>query len=88
MSQPDPPQVQSPRWPGIGIALFVIGLLILIPAGLCTVLVGGFSLIEGISQGDFATLMSSLGIVLIVGGLPTAVGAVLVWAGLKMRRRD
>jgi len=87
MSQEPAPR-SKPRWPAIGIALFVIGLLILIPAGLCTVLVGGFSLIEGVSQGDLATLMSSLGIVLIVGGLPTAVGAVLVWAGLKARRRD
>jgi hypothetical protein len=84
----DDPRPGKYRWTGISIALFVIGLLILVPAGLCTVLVGGFSLIEGVSQGDFATLMSSLGIVLIVGGLPTAVGAVLVWAGLKARRRD
>ena len=29
----------KPRWTGASIALLVIGLLILVPAGLCTVLV-------------------------------------------------
>lgn len=85
MSQPDPPKdtAKAARWTAGAVALFVIGLLILIPSGLCTGLIGILSLLDNATDfGEF------LVIVLPVGGIPMAIGAALVYAGLKLRRRD
>ena len=81
MSQPEPPsQANSPRWTFISVALFVLGLLILIPSGLCTAGFGAFALAEGDPSGILLLLM--------FGGIPMAAGAVLMWAGLQARPRD
>ena len=74
------------------IALLVIGLLVLIPSGLCT----GTVLI-----GQLATIMRNrhfvrggLGLVpiaLIIGGPFVALGGIMIWkgiAGLRARRED
>ena len=82
MSDPLPPQQSKPRWTGISIALFVIGLLILVPSGLCT----GLGLLFALSPYGL-TEPSLLLTVLTIGGVPTALGAVLVWAGIKARPR-
>jgi hypothetical protein len=67
----------------LSVALFVIGLLILVPSGLCTGLVGIVALFDSqTGLGDF------LQIVVPIAGVPIAVGALLVYAGLKTRRRD
>jgi hypothetical protein len=85
VSQPDPQaQVNPPRWTFISVALFVVGLLILVPSGLCTVLLGGSIIVEGLPYGDF----SGIPIVLIYGGVPVAMGTALVYAALQIRRRD
>jgi hypothetical protein len=84
MSQDTAPQQGKPRWTGIAIALFVLGLLILVPSGLCTALIGlpfAFS-----SLGDADSQMASM--ILLFGGVPMALGAALVYAGLKSRRHD
>ncbi len=84
MAQESQPNQGKPRWTGIAIALFVVGLLILVPSGLCTVLIGlpfAFS-----SLGGADSQMASM--ILIFGVLPMALGAALVYAGLKSRRRD
>ena len=83
MSQ-TPPQRTRPRWTAISIALLILGLLILIPSGLCTALLGGSIIAEGLPNGD----LSGIPIVLLYGGPPIAMGAALVWAALKSRRRD
>jgi hypothetical protein len=72
------------RWTGVSIALFVLGLLILVPSGLCTLVLGGSIIAEGLPHGD----LSAIPIVLIYGGIPVAMGAVLVWGALKARRRS
>ncbi len=86
MSEPDPttPEKNTPvRWTAGAIAVFAIGLLILIPSGICTGVIGVLSLFDGATDfGEF------LVIVLPVGGLPMVIGAALVYAGLKLRRRD
>jgi hypothetical protein len=79
---PQEPARKNPRWPAIGIALFVIGLLIVVPSGLCTAL--GMAVVLSQGMGD----ISMLGVVLTFGGVPMALGAVLVYAGWKSRRRD
>ena len=80
VSQPDPQKDGRLHWTFISVALFVIGLLILVPSGLCTAFGGILTIIEGDP--------SSVLLVLLFGGLPMAVGALLVWAGLKARSRD
>jgi len=84
MSQQPPPPRTRPRWTVISIALLILGLLILIPSGLCTALLGGSIIAEGLPNGD----LSGIPIVLLYGGPPVAIGAALVWAAFKARRRD
>jgi hypothetical protein len=84
MSQPTPPERTRPRWTAISLALLILGLLILITSGLCTALLGGSIIAEGLLNGD----LSGIPIVLIYGGPPIAAGTFFVWAALKTRRRD
>jgi hypothetical protein len=87
MSQSDPrPQEDRPRWTFISVALFVLGLLILVPSGLCTVIFGGLILVQ--PDGSPGELLSIILMVVMFGVVPMAVGALLVWAGLKARPRD
>lgn len=83
MTHESPPQQGKPRWTGIAIALFVVGLLVLIPSGLCTGLGMIFALSPYGRQDPSMVLM-----VLTFGAVPMAMGAALVYAGLKSRRRD
>ena len=73
----------TPHWTAASIALFVLGLLILVPSGLCTALVGGSIFVDGLASAD----LSGIGVVLIYGGIPAAMGAALLYAALKLRRR-
>lgn len=82
MSQDIPPKRGGAHWTVISVALFVIGLLILVSAGLCTLTLGALFLTDPSDAADF------FGAVLVFGGVPMALGAVLVWAGLKARTRD
>jgi len=89
MSPPSPP----PNSPGTklplngwGIALVVIGAIILLPCGLCT---AGFLLpaIGELAQdGDFNGFLQTAGIVLFVGGAPSAFGGVLIFFGTRLRK--
>lgn len=80
-NQPAP--IGTPHWTAASIALFVLGLLILVPSGLCTALVGGSILVEGLANAD----LTGIPIVLIYGGVPAAIGFALVYAALKIRRQ-
>jgi hypothetical protein len=80
MSQQSPGEGGKRRWNFVSVALFVIGLLILVPSGLCTALIGIISLAEGDPSGITFMLM--------FGTLPIAVGALLVWLGLSTRQRE
>jgi len=83
MSQPDPTKEKEVHWTVASIALFVIGLLILLPSGLCTAL-GLTYVFSTLRDGDMSMAM----MVVTIGGIPTVLGAALVYAGLKSRRRD
>ena len=85
MSQPDLHDGKKPRWTLISVALLVTGLLILVPSGLCTVLMGASILVEGTYLGEPRGMIL---VVLLFGGVPAVVGGVLVWAGFKARPRD
>jgi hypothetical protein len=79
----EPPLELRPQWTGAAIALLTIGLLILIPSGLCTAVFGIGSLVDNSPPGD---IFFSLLLVLVVGGIPIAIGTALVRAGLKARK--
>ena len=59
----------------LGVALLGVGILIATLCGLCT----GIGLIVSAFSGREA--LSSAGIVLAVGALPTAIGVALAWVG-------
>jgi hypothetical protein len=71
---------------GAGVALVVIGLLILVPSGLCTGLMGiagFFAAVSGNNWNDFIdTLTEAIGF----GLIPILIGAFLLWAGLRLRK--
>jgi hypothetical protein len=79
MSQPAQPPPRK-RWTSGAVALFALGLLILVPSGLCTAAVGIWMLW---SEGYFVIP----GMVL-VGGPLILLGALLLTLGLRMRRYD
>ena len=70
----DVPPQKKPSWPGASLALFILGLCILVPTGLCTAI---------------AIVVYPLGILafLIVGGIPMAMGGALMWGALRARHR-
>jgi hypothetical protein len=82
MPDPDPrvEQPDQPRWNAIGCALLAIGLLILIPSGLCTAML----LPQALSGRD--TFLFSHTDFYIVAAI-AAVGAALVFAAFKVRSR-
>jgi len=73
----------APRWTGTAIALVVIGLLILIPSGLCTGVFGLGALFDGVNADTSGFLETAL----IVGGPFIVLGALLVRTGLRERHR-
>ena len=70
----------QPRWTGGAIALVLIGLLILIPSGLCTAVFGLGDLMD--SGGPFMLIIA-----LVVGGPFVVLGALLIRTGLRERRQ-
>jgi hypothetical protein len=74
---PAPPQRRT-----VGaIVLISLGLLLLVPSGLCT---GVMGLLDLFGKGGGGLLILAL----VYGGLPLAIGAVLLIFGLNLPRRD
>jgi hypothetical protein len=85
MSQPDQnPKPTRLHWTVVSVALVILGLLIVIPAGLCTAILGGSILASSLPMGDFSAIF----IVMLYGGVPIAAGISLIMAGLRARRRS
>ena len=74
MAENTPPHQTKPSWPGASLALFIIGLLILVPLGLCTAL-----FIVGYPPAGLFFLL--------FGAVPMGAGGLLVWGALKARQR-
>lgn len=71
-----------------GIALMVIGLLILVPSGLCVGWFGIGALLEILTEPSHGNdALGLLGLALMFGGPVVAVGAVLVWLAVRLMRR-
>lgn len=73
------------HWTALSLVIFVVGLLILIPSGLCTGLFGIGYLFSG---GNLDETLSMLFSVAMIGGIPTLIGFFMVWSGLALRRKD
>ena len=67
------PQQKKSSWPGGSLALFILGLCILVPSAGCTVIA-------------VAVYPPGILIMLLLGGVPAAIGAALVWGALKARQ--
>lgn len=84
MLPPEPPR-RSPSIGCIGAALAIIGVLIVIPSGLC-VAIGGILMITDALEGVTSLFWNPGGLLLV---LPFgAVGLLLVWLGARLRNRD
>ena len=84
-SGPASPPGQRRQWGALSVTLLVIGLLILIPSGLCTGIFG-IGAIYGMLTESPGEGLSILMEALMVGGIPLAIGGILVYAGLQARR--
>jgi hypothetical protein len=86
MSQPDPRPKQTYSVAGT-VALLLIGLLFLVPSGLCTAILGGGALLDAfVHPENVSDSVSMIVTVAIVGGPFVAIGAVLVWFAVKRMR--
>ncbi|MGH6870097.1 MAG: hypothetical protein ACREHE_01210 [Rhizomicrobium sp.] len=82
-----PPPPRKPQWTVWALTLFVIGLLILIPSGLCTGVFGVAGIYDAVTSGSGSDSAGFFMEALMVGGPFIAVGIGLVMAGLSIRKR-
>jgi predicted lipid-binding transport protein (Tim44 family) len=85
-----PPPAASPsgqrrQWGALSVTLIVIGLLILIPSGLCTGIFGIGALYDMFTSSS-SEGMSILMEALVIGGIPLAIGGILVYAAFQARK--
>jgi|HubBroStandDraft_2_1064218.scaffolds.fasta_scaffold1238120_2 hypothetical protein len=78
---------QPPRRGCAATALIVVGLLILIPSGLCTGFMTIGPLVATIFGSKRYAPTDMVQIALAIGGPFVVLGAVLTWIGFTMRRR-
>ncbi len=71
---------------GAGVALVVIGLLILVPSGLCTGLMGIAGFVAAVSDKNWNDFFQMLTEAVSFGFIPILLGGVLLWAGLRLRK--
>lgn len=86
MSQPGPSPKRQYSAAGTA-ALLIIGLLFLIPSGLCTGIFGGGALLDAFtSPHNISDALSMLLMALLFGGPFITVGGVMVLIGIKRLR--
>jgi hypothetical protein len=73
---------KSPGLAAVGVAIVVIGLLILVPSGLCTAVLGLAIIGSAVQSGQWG----DLGLVVEIGIIPIVVGAGATWAGIRILR--
>ena len=71
---------------GAGVALVVIGLLILVPSGLCTGLMGIFGIGEAVSTGDWNNFLNDLVSDFMIPLFFVVIGYILFRAGWNLRK--
>ena len=88
VSQPDPSA--KPRHSAAGTAaLMIIGLLFLVPSGLCTGIFGGAALIDMLSHPRGEDYASGILVTAFIVGTPfIAIGGTLLWLAIKRMRAN
>lgn len=76
----------KPKKTASGIAFLIIGLIILVPSGLCTGLFGGAALLAMITHPGNGDALGLLPMAIIFGGPFVALGGFLVWQGIRNLR--
>jgi hypothetical protein len=84
MSSPEPPQ-GNPVAQFFGVMLIIVGILIAALCGLCTLAVIGTSLSLPSDQQGYGG-GGMIGVALIIGGIPTVVGGLMIWGGIAVLR--
>ena len=86
---PQPGPSAPPRYSASGtVALLLIGLLFLIPSGLCTGVFGGGALIDAfVNPQNAGDSLSMILAAALFGGPFIAVGGVLVWIAIRRLRQ-
>jgi hypothetical protein len=69
-----------------GLLLLIAGVLVALLCGLCTLVVIGVSLAAPVSHPQNYGGGAMIPVALVFGGLPTAVGAGMIWAGVALIR--
>ena len=90
MSQPMPDPIPKPRYSTAGIvALIVLGLLLLVPSGLCTAAIGIGAIYGMIAAPENAgDALGTIPMILIVGGPFIVGGAALLLTGIRRSRAN
>ena len=86
MTAPQPPQ-PNPAGGFLGWLLIVFGALLVVLCGGCTLTmwgVGVVGLMEQPSAAAWGAVIGEFFFVLLIGGVPTAGGAILIWAGWRV----
>ena len=85
MDDPDPPRTPAGSVAG-AIAMVVIGLVIFIPSGLCTSVLGGGALVQMFIRPGSSEGIAVLTMALATGGPFVGGGFALIWYGVKRLR--
>lgn len=91
---PDTAEKPARRWTFAAAIVAIIGLMILTISGLCTGIMGIgmlYSIVTEAGSLNSATisgLLSGLGMVAVVGGIPIVIGLLITRAGFGMRKKD
>jgi hypothetical protein len=96
MSTPDEPRKPQVRrsWTFGAAVVAIIGLVILTISGLCTSVMGFgmvyavFSESSSLPANEWAALLSTLEMVMLIGGIPMLIGFLIARAGFKMRKKE
>jgi hypothetical protein len=71
---------------GAGVALVVIGLLILVPSGLCTGLMGIFGIGAAVTTGNWNNFWNDFANDFMIPLFFVVIGGGLLWSGLSLRK--
>lgn len=84
---PDDKTIVRRRWTLSAVAFVLLGLLVVIPSGLCSAILG-YSVFSQGGASDASNVAGFLLMVAFVGGIPFIGGIVLILVGLRIRRRQ
>ncbi len=86
-ADPPRPPKREPVALFFGWLLMVVGALVTLLCGGCTVVVWVIAFSGGLGgPGQLGAILNMIAISLVIGGVPTLIGMVLIWAGWRLTR--